>query len=80
MYVTCVFTWLAVGLWKGVGLRNTFVYGGVQSMRDVLTDYIFLGTHYIIRRRWRTVLTVSGPVKGQLLGHCEQNAWNFLTS
>jgi len=75
---TCVFTWLTVGLWKGVGLRNTFVYGGVQPIRGVLTDYIFLGTYYIIRRRWRTVLTVSGPGKGQVVGHCEQNTWNFL--
>lgn len=70
-YVTCVFTWLSVGLWKGVGLRNTIVYDGVQSMRDVLTDYISLGTYYIVRRRWRTVLSVSGPRKGQVVGHCE---------
>jgi hypothetical protein len=27
-YITCMFTWLAVGFWKGVGLRKTFIYDG----------------------------------------------------
>lgn len=27
-YVTCVFTWLAVGLWKGVGLRTHLFMAG----------------------------------------------------
>jgi hypothetical protein len=70
-YVTCVFTWLVVGLWKGVGLRNTFVYDGVQCRRDVLTGGIFLGTCYLIRCRWKTVVSMSGPRKGQMVGDCE---------